>query len=584
MGSNNFLHALGWAVLNSLWQMALLWVLYQVITGLFSGKASGEKILRSSAKSWLASSLLMTGFVWFIYTFISILTSHSADDMIVTSGLVNAQGNQQLNDWLHKTLPLASIFYIGLLVLPVLHFIRNYRYVQIIRNHGLAKANVEWRMFVRNVSEQMGIKKPVHIWVSELVSSPVTIGYLKPVILIPLAALNHLSTQQMEAVLLHELSHIKRHDYLINLIINFIQTILYFNPFVKALVKTVEREREKSCDEMVIQFQYNSHEYASALLILEKNHTVSKSLVVAASGKSNDLLHRIELILGVKNKSVLSFNRIAGVLVAILSIIAINALLIISKPSNNNKDISFNTLSSPFYFFTNDKKAETPQPAIASNDLPTEERRSATIINSPMRAKIITKDKNKPMPVAATAVVPMTAAYPVSDFINVKYAPVQAPPPPVLKNYQEEQVKEAMDASKKVLENVQWKAIEKNVAEVLTRNEKEILKLNYQNEVNKINWNKLENKLRLAYKNIDWDQINEQLTTAVAQIRIDSIQKVYSEVASNLDLMQKELATNDQDAIPDTDITLKEIELKKKEVTRTLNTLKAIQSKKIIHL
>ena len=109
-------------------------------------------------------------------------------------------------------------------------------------------------MFVKNLAAQMGIKKPVHVWISELVCSPVTIGYLKPIILVPLAAINHLTTQQLEAVLLHELSHIKRYDYLINLIINFIQTILYFNPLVKAFVKIIEREREKSCDEMV----YNS--------------------------------------------------------------------------------------------------------------------------------------------------------------------------------------------------------------------------------------------------------------------------------------------------------------------------------------
>src|SRR6266550_310570 len=251
MGQTNFLQTLGWAMLNSLWQMALLWVIYQFITGTF-------RKIKSSAKSSLASLLLITGFAWFIYTFISILTSHTTNDTVIVPGFVNAQGNEQLNNWLHQTLPVASLLYLILLILPLLHFARNYRYVNIIRSNGLTKANVQWRMSVKNLAAQMGIKKPVHIWISELVSSPVTIGYLKPVILVPLAAINHLTPQQLEAVLLHELSHIKRYDYLINLIINFIQTILYFNPFVKAFIKIVEREREKSCDEIVIQFQYDS--------------------------------------------------------------------------------------------------------------------------------------------------------------------------------------------------------------------------------------------------------------------------------------------------------------------------------------
>jgi beta-lactamase regulating signal transducer with metallopeptidase domain len=580
MGQTNFLHALGWAVLNSLWQMALLWVIYQAVTGIFS-KAALDRPLRSSAKSSLASMLLIAGFAWFVYTFIFIYTSHTTDDTLITSGIINAEGNQQLNNWLHQTLPVASFVYLILLIVPLLLFIRNYRYVQIIRNQGLAKADVQWRMFVKKVGVQMGIKIPVHIWISELVSSPVTIGYLKPVILVPLAAINHLTTQQLEAVLLHELSHIKRYDYLINLIINFIQTILYFNPFVKAFVKTVEREREKSCDEMVMQFQYDSYEYASALLILEKRHYSSKPLAVAASGKKNDLLHRVELILGIQNKPVLSFNRLAGLLAAALCVIAMNALLILSKPSNKNKDVSFNYVSSPLYFFNNDYNDETtPSSLVVNKNTSAKEKESSPVINHSKQSGILSKVNYKPsVPVVNAATI--SSPSPLSDFINVSFKLAEAPE---LKKYQDEQVKEAMDASKKVLEDIHWKAIEKNIAEVLTQKEKGEVKLNYQKEVNNIDWNKLEDKLRVAYDNIDWEQINEQLNKAVGLIRLDSLQRVYSEAASNLDQVQKELTANDENGIPDTDITLKEVTQKKQQVTQTLNRLKALRTRKIVHL
>ena len=128
IGQANFLQALGWAVLNSLWQMALLWVIYQLATGIF-------KIKRSSSKSSLASILLIAGFAWFIYTFVSIFTGHTTDDAIISSGIVNAAGNENLNNWLHKILPAASVIYLVLLILPLLHFFRNYRYVQIIRKY-----------------------------------------------------------------------------------------------------------------------------------------------------------------------------------------------------------------------------------------------------------------------------------------------------------------------------------------------------------------------------------------------------------------------------------------------------------------
>ncbi|MEI9912486.1 MAG: M56 family metallopeptidase [Bacteroidota bacterium] len=129
-----------------------------------------------------------------------------------------------MNNWLGTMLPVASLIYLVLLVLPVFYFIRNYRYVKAIRQLELSKVDVKWRIFVQNVAARMGIKKPVHIWLSGLVTTPVTIGYIKPVILLPLAAINHLSTQQMEAILLHELAHIRRYDYLLNLVIRFIQT------------------------------------------------------------------------------------------------------------------------------------------------------------------------------------------------------------------------------------------------------------------------------------------------------------------------------------------------------------------------
>ena len=173
----------------------------------------------------------------------------------------------------------------------------------------------------------MGIRKPVSIWLSENVTSPVTIGFLKPVILIPIAAITNLTTRQLESLLLHELSHIKRHDYLINLLINCVSTILYFNPFVKLFMRSIEREREKSCDEMVIQFQCDPHGYATALLQLEKANHFTKPLTLAASGKKNDLLHRIEMILGFNKNPVFSFNKLAGLFAGLVFAIGLNSIL-----------------------------------------------------------------------------------------------------------------------------------------------------------------------------------------------------------------------------------------------------------------
>ncbi len=425
----------------------------------------------------------------------------------------------------------------------------------------------------------MGIKKPVHIWVSDLISSPVTIGYLKPIILVPLAAINHLTTQQLEAVLLHELSHIRRYDYLINLVINFIQTILYFNPFVKAFVKIIEREREKSCDEMVVQFQYDPHGYASALLILEKANHLSRPLAVAAAGKKNDLVQRIELILGIHKKPVLSFNKLAGLLAGLLCIIALNALLIFAKPSASDQhknSFAFNDLSSPFFFLTgNGSRNKIPQE---------KENKQITIIpvvNHPE------KKENLQEPVAKNEtplILNNSDAYSQASplFVNVNYNVSQVAPQ--LKAYQEAQVNDALAKSKEVLQEGQWKVLEKNIADAMTSEQKDQLKKDYVREFSKLNLEKWKDRLSLAYDKIDWDRINEQLGNAVYEIKLDSLQKIYTAVAVTLEDLELQMTEKNQKGIPDSDISLKLIEQHKNEVQKMLNNIKAVRNKKIIHL
>jgi beta-lactamase regulating signal transducer with metallopeptidase domain len=575
IGQSSFLQALGWAVLNSLWQMALLWVVYQLITGIF--KKAGP-----SHKSMLASGLLMAGFAWFVFTFCSILSNEASREGIVSSGLVNLEGNPQLNDWLQQTLPVASLLYLVLLILPVLHFIRNYRFVRVIRQYGISKADVQWRMFVRKVAAQMGIKKPVHIWVSELVTSPVTIGYLKPVILVPMAAINHLSTTQLEAVLLHELAHIRRYDYFINLIIKFIQTILYYNPFATAFVKIVEREREKSCDEMVMQFQYDPHGYASALLVLERSNHLPKPLAVAASGKKNDLLHRIEWIMGVKKKPVVSFNKLTGLFAGLLCVIFLNAVIILSKPMKNEQPYAtFSPMASPLYFFTGDEQGNGPavspsEPAMASIHT------GVAIANNKEAERKNIEAKESEARYAKLS--PEERIHALINPFAIAAASIEMPEVPALNRFQEAQVKEAINASRKVLQEGQWKEVEKNIGEVFTELQKEQLKLEYQQQMSKLDMKKWERNLYKAYDKVDWERVNVELSNAISMIRLDSVRHVYLKALENICVVQSELKENNLTAIPDSDITLKEVELQKVEVQKAINKLKTVRDKKIIHL
>lgn len=558
------LQTLGWALLNSLWQMALLWVAYQALS-LFLHKA------KATQRATLASALLLTGFGWFVSTFVVVYFNISAGHTI-SSPLAALM----YNDWLPQSLPWISGIYLLLLIIPVLRFIRNYRYVQVIRTYGLSKIQVDWRMYIQQHSELMGIRKKVKIWVSDFVASPVTVGFLKPMILVPAAAINHLTPQQLEAVLLHELAHIRRYDYLLNLLVNIIKTILYFNPFVKALVKVLEREREKSCDELVLQFRYNPFQYATALLTLEQTVRQPEALIMQAGGKKGDLLHRIENIMGVQQKPGVSPHKIFSLLSVIICILSLNLVLLIPGSSTGKKALTaYSSYVSPLDLaayngdeYSNDGLILSEQPLATISNF----KSAPAAMTSPMEPAA----PETPAPVENTDNGIVSMAY--------RLAGLQEVQSPELKKYQEAQVQKAMAESRRVLENIQWKEVEKSIADAFSEKEKKEIKTVYEKELSKFNWDKWENNLKQAYAQIDWDNVNIQLNSALNQIRIDSLQRVYNDVAVRLNEVQKELIANKVKAIPDTDITLRTVEDKKEKVQESLRKLRAIRSKKIVSL
>jgi len=578
-----FLQALGWAVLNSIWQMAFLWIIYNVALSI-------PRNVRPAHRSAVAVTMIISGFAWFIFTFISLYVSRDNNNALVTLNGLSAGMNDNLNNLLDTAvLPFASVVYIVLLVIPAVRFIKNYRYVQVLRKYNLAKMNVEWRMFVRRVAEQIGINKPVHIWVSDLVTSPVTIGYLKPIILVPLAAMNNLTSLQMEAVLLHELAHIKRYDYLVNLIINFIQAILYFNPFIKAFVKTVEQERERSCDEIVMQFQYDPHNYAKALLTLEKNNIVAQNMAIAATSGKNDLLNRIERILKIDSAPVFTFNKLAGLFAGLLCIIMLNALIVVGKPGarNENGTVALEQLATPFFLFSNDDEKPVNginNPPAQEKKAPEKEIQTPGIVNHASAAK--TEKNGEPGPEEDMSPDDEEETIPSTDAGTPTFAANITATAPKLNKLEIEHVEQTVEATKKIVEDAQWKEIEKSIADALTQVEKDEVKEKYDHELEKVNWEKLEDKLKASYDQLNWEKINDRVGSAIINIKLDSLVKVYTIVKENLDKAER-LATSCDTVTseaPMPDVSVENIKQSKEQVKKNLSRLKAIRSKKIIHL
>lgn len=558
---SHFLQSLGWATLNSFWQMALLWCIYLLVNSAF--KISSQK------KYELSVGAVMMGFVWFVCTFFYYFNTSESSSIAFFNQSIS-ESNSVLNVFLIS----ASSTYLILLIFPSYRLIRNFRFVQKIKKQGLIKAELNYRLFVQKISSQLGIKKRVFVYLSELVTSPVTVGYLKPIVLLPVAALNNLSTQQVEAILLHELSHIRRFDYLVNFLISIISTFLYFNPFVKQFMRNIEEERENCCDELVLQFGYDKVGYASALLILEKISVARYALALGATGKSY-LLNRIEKIIGMEKKKGIRKTQLGGLFAALLCIVIFNSILIIKEKKQPNISAAFTDLANGLNIFQ-------------SNGDSKYRYHSTTPINPKQKENILVarnKVATEVLPEELTGRKPQPPVEPQqkSMFIFAASDDVENS----LTKEQKDKVKTTVDATRKVVANLQWKEVESAIADVLTEQEKVKAKKEYIDQLNKtVDWQRIEQNMKAQYEKMDWQKVDNNVKSALAAIQLDSLQKSYTIVLNQLNKLTEEAKLKAEVPVsPLPDQSIEQIQKSKEELSCRVNTIKALRSpKKVVRL
>lgn len=326
-----FLQALGWAIINSFWQYALLWLLYICVNTICN--------LSSNQKYNFGLLLVFAGFFSFIGTLI-FYYNHNFQSTpyfysVQTSLLLKAGISTNLNTLRQiinisygvQLLPFLSAGYLVILFFLIARWMVSYRYIKKVRIIGLRDINDQWKAFVDNLSLQLGIKNSVQIFLSELAQTPLTVGHFKPIILIPLATINYLNEQQMEAVILHELAHIKRYDYFFNLLLALTEACLFFNPFMRLIQSQIKKERENSCDDWVIKYQYNPFSYAKALFQIASFQTHSPFLALKATDCKQLLINRIRRIIDNKEKSFFNYKHQLSAL-TIIAVILTSLLLL----------------------------------------------------------------------------------------------------------------------------------------------------------------------------------------------------------------------------------------------------------------
>jgi len=319
--NSTIVDALGWAIINSLWECAAIAVLFAV----------GNIALRRSsanARYLLGYSSLLAMPVALIATFLSLFGDHPAVSPVAPSPYV--PDSQPIISALSSTpvvasssLPYIQIvvwFWIAGVVAMSTWSMGGWIAAQRLKWRSKQPLPEFWQSQLAVLAERLGIRRTIRLCESTLAEVPAVIGWLRPVILVPAGALVNLSTRELEAVLAHELAHIRRFDYAANLLQSAVETLMFYHPAMWWISRRVRAERENCCDDVAIMACGDRLVYARALTNLEKLRSGTPEFAMAATG--GPLLARIRRLLGQddtrRRRALPVWVALAAVLVAML--------------------------------------------------------------------------------------------------------------------------------------------------------------------------------------------------------------------------------------------------------------------------
>jgi len=179
----------------------------------------------------------------------------------------------------------------------------NMIYMHRARRYRVNEPEGYWKERVAVLCEKLQLQKTVSLLESAYIKVPVVIGYFKPVILIPVGLIARIPAAQVEAVLLHELAHIRRNDYMVNFLQNVVEAVFFFNPGLLWISARLREERENCCDDVAIAQTNNKEEFVQALISFKEYTMAMPAYATAFSGQKNSLLNRIMRIAYQENKT-----------------------------------------------------------------------------------------------------------------------------------------------------------------------------------------------------------------------------------------------------------------------------------------
>ncbi len=332
------IRALCWTLLHSLWQGLIL----AIVAG---GVMLLTKKSRSATRYVLLATLVMGFLLVSGYTFFrelrspvtrtAVILSHVAPATEASGSQIIQAGDQPIQTNFTDQLVQyfnthASIVVVAWFIVFMARFVKllsGLVYAQRVRHYQTSEAPAEWQDRLAALMQRLEITRPVRLLESALIKVPVAVGWLKPVILVPVGMLAQLPADQVESIILHELAHISRRDYLFNLAQNIVDTLYFFNPALLWVSSLIRTERENCCDDVAIRESRSRRRLVEALVSFHEYQQSTRGWSLGFAGEKNGLVKRVERIVRKRNHSLNPGERLllmVGVLVLCGAFITVN--------------------------------------------------------------------------------------------------------------------------------------------------------------------------------------------------------------------------------------------------------------------
>jgi len=291
LASQFWLQKLGWTLLHFLWQGTAIALVYLALRALLGRSLSARGRYTLACLSLIAMVIAPP----ITFLLLSVLTPAGRGAL---PDALAIPWHLSVSTWQRLFPTFAIIWLTGVAGFSVRLF-GGWRLTARLRSQAYM-ASPDWQrtldtIAVRVKASWSGLNPRVRLLVSPLVGVPTVIGWLRPAILVPASALTGLPMEHITALLAHELAHIRRHDYLANMLQSVAEALLFYHPAVWWISGHIRDERELCCDDLAVAATDDALTYASALAELETIQPPQLRTVLAANG--GPLLNRVRRLI-----------------------------------------------------------------------------------------------------------------------------------------------------------------------------------------------------------------------------------------------------------------------------------------------